>query len=101
MEWRRRKRQIFLFLTAILLPATLLIGLAVRVMRQEEELAQKRLADDKRDALDQLRRELSTKLEAIKLQEVARLHDQPLAPNVRRPADSPVIFVLPLEQDHL
>src|SRR4051812_17890347 len=101
MERRKRKRQIILFLTAILLPAALLVGLAVRVIRQEKELTEKRIEQDKRDALDQLRRELSNKLEAVKLQEAARLRDQPMSIDLRRPDDSTVVFVLPLEQDHL
>src|ERR1700680_2469774 len=98
MDLRRRKRQISLFLAAILIPAGLLITLAVRVVRQEAELTAKRAADDRRDALDQLRRELSARLQAIKLQEVNRLLSQSgsgLAP------DSRVVFIAPIEQDRL
>ena len=68
----RRKRQIFLFLAAILIPTAVLITLASRLARQDAELAEKRVADQRRDALDQLRRELAARLEAIKLQELSR-----------------------------
>jgi hypothetical protein len=65
----RHRRQILLFLIAILLPAAILIGLAARMMYQERELAAKRLTDQRHAAADQVRRELSARLEAIKLQE--------------------------------
>jgi signal transduction histidine kinase len=65
MSWRRHKRQFLLFLTAILLPAALLIGLAVRVVRQEAELDKTRAADEQRIALDQARWELSARLDRI------------------------------------
>lgn len=100
MEWQRGKRRVLLFLVAIL-PAIVLFGLATRVFRQEAELANKRAYDQRRDALEQLRRELATKLEAIKFQEVNRLRDNPSQPILRPSADSLVVFVLPIEQDHI
>jgi hypothetical protein len=45
MRVTRHKRQIFLFLAAILVPAAVLIVLAGRIMLQEQELASKRAAD--------------------------------------------------------
>jgi signal transduction histidine kinase len=101
MDWRRRKRQLLLVLIAILLPAGVLVSLAVRVFRQEAELAEKRMADVRRDALVQLRREVAAKLEAIKLQEVDHLRDEPRLPITRRPPGSAVVFVVPLEQDRM
>src|SRR5262252_3928184 len=68
----RRKRQIILLLSAILIPTAVLITFAIRLSRQDAELAEKRVADERRDALDQLRRELSARLEAIKLRELSR-----------------------------
>src|SRR5438093_1077452 len=100
METQRGKRRVLLFLVAIL-PAALLIGLAARVFRQEAELADKREADQRRDALEQVRRELATKLEAIKLEEVNRLRDESLQPGLRRAPDSPVVFILPIEQERI
>jgi len=61
----RHKRQILLFLAAILVPAGVLIGLAIRLFYQDQELAAKRAVDQRRAAADQLRRELSARLEAI------------------------------------
>jgi len=73
MHVTRYKRQVFLFLAAILVPAAVLVGLASRILYQDRELAAKRTADQRRIAVDQLRRELDAHLEAIKLQEINRL----------------------------
>ena len=96
----RRKRQILLFLAAILIPTAVLITLATRPARQDAELAEKRMADERRDALDQLRREVAARLETIKLQELNRLTDES---RLREPAtaDSAVVFVAPLVQNRL
>src|SRR5438093_10576542 len=72
MGFGRHKRQLLLFLAAILVPAAVLVGLAVRVIRQEAELAQREDGDQRRLALDQVRRELAARLEAIKAQELNR-----------------------------
>ena len=72
MSVTRHKRQIFLFLAAIFVPAGALIGLAGRLMYQDRELAAKRAVDQRRAAVEQVRRELSSRLEAIKLQEINR-----------------------------
>jgi signal transduction histidine kinase len=96
----RRRRQIFLFLAAILIPTAVLITLATRLARQEAELAEKRMADQRRDALDQLRRELAARLETIKLQELNRLSNDSLSGESGE-IDSPVVFVAPLIQNRL
>ena len=75
-----------------------LAGLAGRMIHQERELAIKRAADRRHDALDQVHRELSARLEAIKLQEINRL--------IRAPASSPhenpaVVFTATLEGDRV
>src|SRR5580700_11875967 len=70
MRISRHKRQVFLFLAAILVPAVVLVGLASRMMVQDRELAARNAVDRRQLAVDQLRRELSARLEAIKLQEI-------------------------------
>ena len=97
-DTRRRNRRIFLLLSAILIPAAVLITLAVRVVRQETELSERRAAEQRREAVNQLRRELSARLQAIKLQEVNRLIGDS-GPGI--PPDSPIIFVAPLEEDRM
>src|SRR5262249_41247433 len=63
---RRWKRQILLFLFAVVVPAAVLVTLTVRLVRQEAELGAKRVEAARRDAADQLRRELSARLDVIK-----------------------------------
>lgn len=97
-DTRRRNRRIFLLVLAILIPAAVLITLAVRVVRQETELGERRAAEERRDALDQLRRELTARLQAIKLQEVNRLIGES-GPGI--PPDSPIVFVTPFGEDRM
>jgi len=95
---RRRKRRIFLLLSALLVPTAVVILLVFRVVRQEDELSERRSAEARREALDQLRRELSARLQAIRLEEVNRL----LGESGRRlPPDSPIVFVAPIMQDRM
>lgn len=70
--------------------------LVVRVVRQENELSERRATEQRRDALDQLRRELSARLQALRLGEVNRL----IGESTRRlPSDSPIVFVAPMAPD--
>jgi len=70
MRIARHKLQVFLFLAAILVPAAVLVGLAGRMIVQDRELAAKHLVDQRSLAVDKLRRELSARLEAVRLQEI-------------------------------
>jgi signal transduction histidine kinase len=99
MRITRHKRQIVLFLVAILAPAAVLIVLAGRIMVQDRELSTKRAADQRLAAVSQSRRELTASLEAIKLQEINRVirgSNQPQDSN--NPA---VVFSATLDGDRL
>ena len=85
-------RRIALLLSAILIPAAAVILLVVRVVRQENELSERRAAEQRREALDQLRRELTARLQALRLEEVNRLIGES---GRRLPPDSPIVFVAP------
>jgi tetratricopeptide (TPR) repeat protein len=101
MPVNRHKRQILLFLVAILVPAAVLIGLAGRLVYQDRELAAKRAVDQRRTAVDQLRRELSARLDAITLQEINRLirsRNSEATPDSSNPA---VVFAATIEGDRL
>jgi hypothetical protein len=99
MSVTRHKRQILLFLVAILVPAGVLIGLAGRIMSQDRELAAKRAADQRQAAVDQLGRELTSRLEAIKLQEINRLMRSSDPKSTRGSANPAVIFTARVEND--
>jgi signal transduction histidine kinase len=97
-DQRRRARRIALLLSAILIPTAAVILLVVRVVRQENELAERRVAEERREAVDQLRRELTARLQALRLEEVNRLIGES---GRRLPPDSPIVFVTPMLQDRL
>jgi hypothetical protein len=69
----RHRRQVLLFLLAVVFPSAVLGALGLRIIGQERELAEKRLTDDRRPLVAELRRSLLGKLEAIQLDEVRRL----------------------------
>lgn len=94
----RRKRRIFLLLSAILIPTAVVIVLVVRLVAQETELSERRTAETRREALDQLRRELSARLQAIRVGEVNRLIGDS---GSQLPPDSPIVFVASFEQDRM
>jgi signal transduction histidine kinase len=101
MRVGRHKRQVFLFVAALLLPAAVLTGLAVRFIGQEDELAGKRADDERRNAIQQLRRELAANLEAIKLKEINGLIRSPELQWNEGPENAAVVFIAKLDTDRL
>jgi signal transduction histidine kinase len=101
MRAPRDKRLFIFFLIAIVLPAGVLILVVQRLMRQDAELSNRRAADERRAALEQLRRELGARLEAIKLQEINRRIVTPTNINNERGADSAIVFVAAMDGDHM
>src|SRR5687767_12542206 len=98
MDRVRRTRRTALLLSAILIPTAAVVLLVVRVVRQENELAERRVTAERREALDQLRRELTARLQALRLEEVNRLIGES---GRRLPPDSPIVFVAPMMQDRM
>jgi signal transduction histidine kinase len=72
------RRLIVLLLMALLVPCAVLTLLGVRMIRQERELSAKRLADERQALTTQVRQELLSRLDHIKLQVRSALHSQPL-----------------------
>lgn len=66
MRRRGSRRQIALFLVAVLAPCLVLAALAVRLVEQERELAGKRRADESRRVLEHVRAEVLAHLERLK-----------------------------------
>jgi hypothetical protein len=56
----KRRRRTLLLLSAILIPSAVVITLGIRLVRQETELGEKRLAEERRDASGQLHRNLQS-----------------------------------------
>lgn len=77
--WSHRK-QILLFLIAVLLPSVVLVFLTIRMIGQERELAQKRTADEKVRMARDIGQHLLVRLENIKLQERSAVSDEDFLP---------------------
>jgi len=80
MKGRSYRKQILLFLIAVLLPSIVLVFLTIRMIGQERELAQKRVADDKIRMARDIGQHLLVKLENIKLQERSAAFEEDLLP---------------------
>jgi len=71
MSSRSHRKQILLFLLAVVLPSLVLVVFALRMISQEKELAQKRLKDEYRRLAREIGQHLLVRLEKIKLQEAS------------------------------
>lgn len=93
---RPHGRLILLFLLAVLLPCATMVVFSLRVLRQERELGEKRLDDERARAVQHLRDVLSSRLEAIASHEAERVAAS--APDsAPGPADPAVRLVTRLE----
>ncbi|MFH1763418.1 MAG: ATP-binding protein [Gemmatimonadota bacterium] len=102
------RRQVLLFLAAVLLPCVALLALGLRLVVQEQELAQARLEDEQRRLTRQIRQDLSSNLERTALRQVTALSSHPELLAARAYDDSTVVLlarvingqlILPWEQD--
>ncbi len=73
MSSHSHRKQVLLFFLAVLLPSLVLAVFTWRMIRQEQELAEKRMADERRRAARELGQLLLARLERIKLQEAGAL----------------------------
>jgi signal transduction histidine kinase len=69
MSSQNHRKQVLLFFLAVLLPSIVLTVFTWRMIRQEKELADKRLADERRRAVRDFGQLLLARLEKIKFQE--------------------------------
>lgn len=66
---RGHRKQILLFLLAVILPSLVLVVFTLRMISQEKELAQKRAVDERRRMGSEIGQHLLVRLEKVKLQE--------------------------------
>lgn len=78
------------------MPAGVLIGLAARILYQDRELGAKRATDQRAAAVGQLGRELTARLENLKLHEVKRLMSARSSAGAGIANDPKVIFTVRL-----
>jgi len=69
MKSRGHRKQILLFVLAVILPSLVLVVFTLRMISQEKELAQKRAVDERRRLASEIGQHLLVRLEKIKLQE--------------------------------
>jgi signal transduction histidine kinase len=71
MRTRGHHKQVLLFLIAVVLPSSVLIVLTWHMIGQQQELSEKRLADECRRLATEIGQKLLVRLEEIKLHEVS------------------------------
>ncbi|MHC4518642.1 MAG: sensor histidine kinase [Planctomycetota bacterium] len=71
MRTRGHHKRVLLFLIAVVLPSSVLIVLTWRMVGQQQELREKRLADERRRLTREIGQELLVRLEEIKLHEIS------------------------------
>jgi signal transduction histidine kinase len=95
------KRQIVFFLAAALLPCSVLVVLSLRMMSQERELAEKRVADERRRVVQKTRQELLARLERIKFEVASAFATKQENARFRREENPSVVLAAPLEEGRL
>jgi len=108
MASQSHRRQVFLFLAAVLLPCVALLALGLLLVVQERELGVARFDEERRRVTRRLRQDLSTQLDRIALRQATALADGPELLHAWTYDDSLVALVagfaegrlsLPWEQD--
>jgi len=110
MASQSHRRQVILFLAAVLLPCVALVALGLRLLVQERELGAARFEDERRRVTRQLQQDLSSQLERIALRQATELAVRPELLQAWTYDDSVVVLVarlsegqllLPWEQDEM
>ena len=77
MKIEGHRKQVLLFLAAVLLPVIVLVALTLRIVKQEKELSQKRIVDERRRVAVDIGRDLSSRLDGIIREEMPALMGPP------------------------
>ena len=101
MATHRHRRQVLLFLIAIILPCAVLVILGLRLVAQERELRENRRGDEQRSLAVQLRRELSAHLDRMALQEASARLAEPSRSNLREYQSPAVVLVTSVSDGYL
>ena len=93
MKIQTHRKQVLLFLLTVLLPSLVLVALTLRIVTQERELAQKRIADDRRRIAREIGQAMLARLEKIRLQEAAAAANDPRHISRRHYLDAEVVLI--------
>ena len=77
MKVEGRRKQIALFLVAILLPVIVLVALTLRIVKQERELDLKRADDERRQVAAEIGRDLTSRLDGLARGEASAIAEEP------------------------
>jgi hypothetical protein len=97
----RHRKQVFLFIVAVLIPSLTLIFFTQKILRQEKELSLKRAADERRRLALEIGRELTLRLERFKLEESQNEAATLAQPDEHSPARPEVVAVGLIEDGRL
>ncbi|MFB3067859.1 MAG: hypothetical protein ACE1ZI_01200, partial [Acidobacteriota bacterium] len=101
MSHRSHRKQVLLFLIAVVLPSLLLVALTLRMISQERELAERRRAEETRRLASDVGQQLLVRLEKIKLQEVSALESQADKNRGWKYVNPEVVLLASLEENRL
>ncbi len=101
MVSQAHRRQVLLFLVAVLLPCSVLVALGVRIVAQERELSEQRLDDERQRVIDRVHDDLLARLERIKRRETALLAGQEPRSETAVPERIKVVLVAHLRDGRL
>ena len=97
----KHRKQIFLFLVAVLIPSLTLVLFTRQIIRQEKELSAKRIADDRERRAREIGRDLLLRLERLKLEEAQKEETIFAHPDEYRPARSEIVMLGLVEDGRL
>jgi len=101
MNSQNHRKQVLLFLLAVLLPSLVLTVFTWRMISQEKELTDKRLADERRLAVGEFEQLLLSRLEKIKLQVTSMLAGGHISATGSNYRNSEVVLIGRIESDRL
>jgi len=77
MPARPHRRLILLFVLAVLVPCAGMVALSLRLLRQERDLAESRLLEERKRSVQRLREALLDELDAIVVRELEARRESP------------------------
>jgi signal transduction histidine kinase len=101
MKSRGHRKQILLFLLAVILPSLVLVVFTLRMISQEKELAQKRAVDERHRLAGEIGQHLLVRLEKVKLQESSAAANWNQLSAKRDYVNSEVVLIGLVERDRL
>jgi signal transduction histidine kinase len=101
MKVEGHRKQVALFLIAVLLPVIVLVALTLRMVTQERELALKRVADEHRRMAAEIGRDLTSRLDGLARGEASAIAGEPLRLARRDYRNPEVVLVAKIDEARL